>query len=141
MLPMRKLGKSGVELTEIGFGAWAVGGPWRFGWGAQDDEDDIADNGAENSQKIYPVPLLPWIDKNTIEFLFGNQIEDNGEYGEDAKRQADERPLDSLFSRGGGFYSEKDEDQQAQQKRIEDIGNYPGQFLSHRHDGTRHFTT
>ncbi len=42
MLPMRKLGKAEVELTEIGFGAWAVGGPWRFGWGAQDDEESLA---------------------------------------------------------------------------------------------------
>lgn len=42
MLPTRKLGKTGFELTEIGFGAWAVGGPWRFGWGAQDDEESLA---------------------------------------------------------------------------------------------------
>jgi len=42
MLPVRKLGKDGPELTEIGFGAWAVGGPWEFGWGKQDDTESIA---------------------------------------------------------------------------------------------------
>lgn len=35
---MRQLGTDGPMLTEIGFGAWAIGGPWRFGWGAVDDE-------------------------------------------------------------------------------------------------------
>lgn len=29
-------------ITPIGFGAWAVGGPWQFGWGEQSDHDSIA---------------------------------------------------------------------------------------------------
>ena len=29
----RRLGDAGPELTTVGFGAWAIGGPWRFGWG------------------------------------------------------------------------------------------------------------
>ncbi len=37
----RKLGYSDLELTTIGFGAWAVGGPWDFGWGPQDDAESI----------------------------------------------------------------------------------------------------
>ena len=33
------LGATGMEITRIGFGAWAIGGgDWRFGWGPQDDE-------------------------------------------------------------------------------------------------------
>jgi len=31
-----------MEITPIGFGAWAVGGDWLYGWGAQDDADSIA---------------------------------------------------------------------------------------------------
>jgi aryl-alcohol dehydrogenase-like predicted oxidoreductase len=32
-----------MELTTVGFGAWAIGGgDWKFGWGPQDDEDSIA---------------------------------------------------------------------------------------------------
>jgi aryl-alcohol dehydrogenase-like predicted oxidoreductase len=39
----RKLGWTDLHLTEIGFGAWAIGGgDWRFGWGPQDDDDSVA---------------------------------------------------------------------------------------------------
>src|SRR5205807_4387840 len=38
----RKLGRSGPEITTIGFGAWAAGGPWKVGWGPQSDADSIA---------------------------------------------------------------------------------------------------
>ena len=32
-----------LELTPIGFGAWAIGGSdWQFAWGWQDDNDSIA---------------------------------------------------------------------------------------------------
>lgn len=42
-LPKRPLGRSGLEITTVGFGAWAVGGGgWAFGWGPQDDADSIA---------------------------------------------------------------------------------------------------
>jgi aryl-alcohol dehydrogenase-like predicted oxidoreductase len=38
-----QLGNSGLRITRIGFGAWAVGGVgWRFGWGPQDDDESIA---------------------------------------------------------------------------------------------------
>jgi aryl-alcohol dehydrogenase-like predicted oxidoreductase len=38
----RRLGDTGPELTTVGFGAWAIGGPWRFGWGEVDDADSVA---------------------------------------------------------------------------------------------------
>ena len=38
----RKLGNSDLEITPIGFGAWAIGGDWKFGWGQQDDGDSVA---------------------------------------------------------------------------------------------------
>lgn len=38
----RRLGNSDMDLTSIGFGAWAIGGgDWQFAWGAQDDNDSI----------------------------------------------------------------------------------------------------
>jgi aryl-alcohol dehydrogenase-like predicted oxidoreductase len=39
----RPLGTSGVDITVVGFGAWAAGGGgWAFGWGPQDDDESIA---------------------------------------------------------------------------------------------------
>ncbi len=39
----KQLGNSDMQLTSIGFGAWAIGGgDWQHGWGAQDDNDSIA---------------------------------------------------------------------------------------------------
>ena len=39
----RKLGNSNLDITPVGFGAWAIGGSgWEFGWGVQNDKDSIA---------------------------------------------------------------------------------------------------
>ena len=39
----RKLGYSDLNLTTIGFGAWAIGGGnWEWGWGQQDDGESLA---------------------------------------------------------------------------------------------------
>ena len=37
------LGATGMEITRVGFGAWALGvGGYEWGWGAQDDDESIA---------------------------------------------------------------------------------------------------
>ena len=42
-LPTRSLGTSGLEITRVGFGAWAIGGGgWAFSWGPQDDAASLA---------------------------------------------------------------------------------------------------
>ena len=42
-LPTRPLGKTGMNITRLGLGTWAIGGPnWAFGWGPQDDELSLA---------------------------------------------------------------------------------------------------
>ena len=38
----KQLGRTGLEITVMGFGAWAIGGQWDFGWGRQDDDESIA---------------------------------------------------------------------------------------------------
>ena len=39
----RKLGNSDLQITPVGFGAWALGGGgWEFSWGPQEDADSIA---------------------------------------------------------------------------------------------------
>jgi aryl-alcohol dehydrogenase-like predicted oxidoreductase len=38
-----RLGETGLEITRLGVGAWAIGGGgWEFGWGPQEDEESIA---------------------------------------------------------------------------------------------------
>jgi aryl-alcohol dehydrogenase-like predicted oxidoreductase len=39
----KRLGNSDLNITPIGFGAWAIGGSgWEFGWGHQDDRESVA---------------------------------------------------------------------------------------------------
>lgn len=41
-LPTRRLGSTELEISLVGFGAWAIGGGgWSFGWGAQDDDASL----------------------------------------------------------------------------------------------------
>jgi aryl-alcohol dehydrogenase-like predicted oxidoreductase len=42
-LPTRPFGTTGMDITRVGLGAWAIGGgDWQFGWGHQDDADSVA---------------------------------------------------------------------------------------------------
>src|SRR5882762_10332898 len=42
-LPTHALGRSGLQITRLGFGSWAVGGGgWAFGWGPQNDNESLA---------------------------------------------------------------------------------------------------
>jgi aryl-alcohol dehydrogenase-like predicted oxidoreductase len=37
------LGATGMQITRVGFGAWAIGGgDWQFGWGPQEDGESVA---------------------------------------------------------------------------------------------------
>jgi aryl-alcohol dehydrogenase-like predicted oxidoreductase len=41
-LETAQLGTTGLEITRVGFGAWAIGGGgWEFGWGPQQDVESI----------------------------------------------------------------------------------------------------
>ncbi len=64
----RILGKNGPELTVIGFGAWAIGGPWQWGWGKVDDNEsiDAIQTGIENG--------INWID-TAASYGFGHSEE------------------------------------------------------------------
>jgi aryl-alcohol dehydrogenase-like predicted oxidoreductase len=42
-LPTIALGRTDMEITRVGFGAWAIGGGgWAFAWGDQDDDRSLA---------------------------------------------------------------------------------------------------
>jgi len=40
-LPTVPFGRTGMNITRVGFGSWAVGGDWAVGWGSQDDNASI----------------------------------------------------------------------------------------------------
>jgi aryl-alcohol dehydrogenase-like predicted oxidoreductase len=41
-MQFRRLGSDGPEISVVGVGTWAIGGPWQFGWGPQDDDESLA---------------------------------------------------------------------------------------------------
>jgi aryl-alcohol dehydrogenase-like predicted oxidoreductase len=42
-LPTTQLGETGLEITRVGFGAWAIGGSgYDWGWGTQEDDESVA---------------------------------------------------------------------------------------------------
>ncbi|GAA3788527.1 aldo/keto reductase [Streptomyces coacervatus] len=47
METIRKLGRSGIEVSALGFGCWAIGGEWQtpdgqpLGWGKVDDDESV----------------------------------------------------------------------------------------------------
>jgi aryl-alcohol dehydrogenase-like predicted oxidoreductase len=42
-MPLTPLGQTGLSISRVGFGAWAIGGGgYQFGWGDQSDTDSIA---------------------------------------------------------------------------------------------------
>lgn len=42
-LKTAQLGRTGLEITRVGFGTWAIGGSgWQFAWGPQDDAESVA---------------------------------------------------------------------------------------------------
>jgi aryl-alcohol dehydrogenase-like predicted oxidoreductase len=42
-LKTAQLGQTGLEITRVGFGTWAIGGSgWEFAWGRQDDAESVA---------------------------------------------------------------------------------------------------
>lgn len=63
------LGATGMEITRIGFGAWAIGGGgWQFGWGSQEDADSVA--AIEHALKLG----INWID-TAAAYGFGHSEE------------------------------------------------------------------
>jgi aryl-alcohol dehydrogenase-like predicted oxidoreductase len=87
----RRLGTTDLEITTVGFGAWAIGGGgWVYGWGPQDDSRSIAAIRHAVSRGVN------WIDTAAI-YGLGHSEEVVGR----ALREipASERPF--VFTKGG----------------------------------------
>ena len=89
-LRTRPLGKSGMQITTVGLGAWAIGGGgWAYGWGSQEDSDSIA--AIEHAVGLG----INWVDTAAI-YGYGHSEE---VVGQALKRiPAPQRPL--VFTKG-----------------------------------------
>ena len=96
--PVRPLGTTGMEVTRVGFGAWAVGGAgWLFAWGVQDDADSVA------AIRHAVASGINWIDTAAVYGL--------GHSEEVVARALRELPLDErpyVFTKGGLVWDEGD---------------------------------
>jgi aryl-alcohol dehydrogenase-like predicted oxidoreductase len=88
-LKTAELGETGMQITRVGLGAWAIGGGgYDWGWGTQDDEDSIA-------AIHHAVELgVNWID-TAAQYGFGHSEEVVGR----ALEGLHERPY--VFTKGG----------------------------------------
>jgi aryl-alcohol dehydrogenase-like predicted oxidoreductase len=92
----RRLGYSELELTTVGLGTWAMGGPWQVGWGPQDDGEAIA-------AILKALELgINWIDTASI-YGLGHSEELVGQ----ALKQTNEQPL--IATKCGLIWNERRE--------------------------------
>jgi aryl-alcohol dehydrogenase-like predicted oxidoreductase len=99
-IPSRQLGKSGIEVSPMGMGCWAIGGPWLWlggpgGWGEVDDHESIqaihaaldhgvnffdtaANYGAGHSERILGQAVKGRRDKVIIATKFGFMVDEGG---------------------------------------------------------------
>jgi aryl-alcohol dehydrogenase-like predicted oxidoreductase len=92
----RTLGRSGIEVSPLGMGCWAIGGVWKFlngqgGWGEVDDQESIravqralddginffdtaANYGTGHSERILGQALAGRRDKAAVATKFGFQV-------------------------------------------------------------------
>jgi len=94
----RILGRSGIKVSALGLGCWAIGGPWKFlgsaaGWGGVDDAESIraihraldlgvtffytaANYGAGHSERILGQAVKGQRDQVVIATKFGYQVDE-----------------------------------------------------------------
>jgi aryl-alcohol dehydrogenase-like predicted oxidoreductase len=114
MVLTRTIGKSGIEVSAVGMGCWAIGGPWTWaqpgrdpypaGWGQIDDDESIraihtaldagvtlfdtaANYGAGHSERVLGQALQGQREKVIIATKFGHIINETEKtvYGDDSQ--------------------------------------------------------
>ncbi len=110
-LPLVPLGRTDMEITRVGFGAWAIGGGgWAFAWGEQDDEASLA------AMRHAVASGINWIDTAAV-YGLGHSEELVGRLLKDLP--AGDRPY--VFTKCGLIWD--DANPLTQAKRIGDPGS------------------
>jgi aryl-alcohol dehydrogenase-like predicted oxidoreductase len=72
----RKLGNTDLELTTVGLGTWAFGGPWEWGWGPQDDDDSVHTLRTALDEGINWIDTAPIYGHGRSEEVIGKALKD-----------------------------------------------------------------
>lgn len=72
----KQLGQTGLDITVLGFGAWAIGGQWDYGWGKQDDDDSIATMRSALEKGINWIDTAPAYGLGHSEEVIGHMLKD-----------------------------------------------------------------
>jgi len=75
----RRLGNTDLTLTTVGLGTWAIGGPWEYGWGPQDDADSLAAIRAALESGINWLDTAPAYGCGHSEEIVGRALRELGE--------------------------------------------------------------
>jgi aryl-alcohol dehydrogenase-like predicted oxidoreductase len=93
------LGRTGIRITRVGLGAFAIGGPkWSYGWGAQDDAESLGTILAAVDRGINWIDTAAVYGRGHSEVIVGRAL---------AQLSDSERPY--VFTKGGLVWSDSDE--------------------------------
>ncbi|HYG24321.1 MAG TPA: aldo/keto reductase [Verrucomicrobiae bacterium] len=113
----KALGLSDIAISPVGFGSWAIGGDWEFGWGSQDDKQSIAAihralelginwidtaavYGLGHSEKVVARALAEWKGKRPYVFTKCGMIwDDKGKVGYSLKAESVRRECEESLKR------------------------------------------
>jgi aryl-alcohol dehydrogenase-like predicted oxidoreductase len=115
-LPVVPLGRTDMNITRVGFGAWAIGGGgWAFAWGDQDDSESLA------AMRYAVEQGVNWIDTAAV-YGLGHSEELVGRLLRDLP--AADRPY--VFTKCGLIWNEQDRKEVA--KRIGKAASIRGEI-------------
>jgi aryl-alcohol dehydrogenase-like predicted oxidoreductase len=121
----RTLGRSGIEVSAVGMGCWAIGGPWtadgtQAGWGEVDDRESVrairaaiaagatffdtaANYGAGHSERVLGEAIAGCRDEVVVATKFGYDVDEGRRAvsGTDARPEAVRRSCEASLRRLG----------------------------------------